>query len=508
MTNDMASIAGYLCTMIPVLSWAIMDRGGYAIVNMASGLLGVAQGAGTQAAIEKVTGNYSYGNTSFGNQQLLTASHLRQDHTPSYSGHGHMMIHDGSTSMLTSSSGEKVLTMQESHIPVSLNVAQTQEHALRESQRDLYNFAESEQKSSQSSLQQSQNHYLEIGKQAQHLFSSGVQISDQQQAQSLREAADHYTKVEDISNRTGLSKDYVNSKVMELSGGVHGSLGFGSGKNDSAGKFGSLALELGGKINKTESSNMSANQVAEEIFTLGKNTNFNQSHQRMDSAFKSKSLDVNDQNLKQSINNFSSSHETAKRYEESANKSFEKARSLDHEIAFTQNNASSINASHNQEFVDHVGADELKRMNVQEQQRKAYNYMQNQMNLETYIPRRSYSKDDIRSDYQLSKHDQSLTTPESIQKSHKDFEKGDYKKQSVEGANQREAYLMEKKVNQMFDNESEKIKEAESQSKRQHFQAQQTFQRDHHEHAEDNMGFTQEGVTKDMLKKHKDKKNG
>ena len=81
--NDIATIAGFMMMSVPFLA-AGMARGAMAIAGQATSLLAPAQAAGEAAAVERTTGNYAYGNTSF---QNLT-SNMRQankwDERPSY----------------------------------------------------------------------------------------------------------------------------------------------------------------------------------------------------------------------------------------------------------------------------------------------------------------------------------------------------------------------------------------------------------------------------------------
>lgn len=502
MTSDMAAMAGYLCAMIPMLSWMILEKGGYVFANIASSLLGVAQGAATQSAYEKATGNYSFGNQSFGNQQMFTATQLKQDYAPTYSAYGHMTTNDGRASVTTTAEGEKILTMNESHLPVSVNVAKTQENALRENQRELYSFAEGEQVSAQKAQQQAHNNYLEIGKQVSKMQSLGTQFSDQQQAQVMHEAVEHYNRVESLSNKTGLSKDYINQKVFDISSGASMNGGFSVG-------VASLSADIGSKLTKSQSANMSANQIAEEMLDISKQANFNTSHQRMDNAFKAKSFDINDQELKQAADNFSSSYETMQRHEQSANKSFEKAKSLDKEIAYTQTHSASINASHAQPFVEHVGIEELKKMTLQEMERKAFNYAQNQKVLDDrHGGKRKLTHDyeQLRRDYLASQKSQVFGGEGKLNESHQQFKDGYFKDESPKGIRKAEEHYVRDGVDDKIKENNKKVMEAEFNAKNQHVKAKQMFDVNHNKHAEENMGFAQGGGVKSLKKEHEERK--
>ena len=77
-----------------------------------------------------------------------------------------MIINDGSSSIITDADGHQILTRNESHLPVSLNMAEQQETMLRDTRRKAQTSAEEgEQQSATIAKQQANNHYLEIGRQ-------------------------------------------------------------------------------------------------------------------------------------------------------------------------------------------------------------------------------------------------------------------------------------------------------------------------------------------------------
>ncbi|MEX2258306.1 MAG: conjugal transfer protein TraG N-terminal domain-containing protein [Woeseia sp.] len=74
---DMAAMAGYLAWMIPLLSWGIMNAGGFAISQLAAGIGSVAQSAGASAA-----GAASSGQINLGNTRLLNSTHFAANTAP------------------------------------------------------------------------------------------------------------------------------------------------------------------------------------------------------------------------------------------------------------------------------------------------------------------------------------------------------------------------------------------------------------------------------------------
>ena len=82
---DTATIAGFLMMSIPFLAGGLA-KGAMTISSQATSMLAPAQSAAEAAAIERTTGNYSYGNTSY---QNLTGNVVQRDQwntAPSFSG--------------------------------------------------------------------------------------------------------------------------------------------------------------------------------------------------------------------------------------------------------------------------------------------------------------------------------------------------------------------------------------------------------------------------------------
>ena len=75
---DMAMMAGYLAWLIPLLSWGIMNAGGFAISQLAAGIGSIAQAAGSTAAGAASTGQINLGNTRLLNSTFFAANQAPQ----------------------------------------------------------------------------------------------------------------------------------------------------------------------------------------------------------------------------------------------------------------------------------------------------------------------------------------------------------------------------------------------------------------------------------------------
>ncbi len=164
----------------------------------------------------------------------------------------------------------------------------------------------------------------------------------------------------------------------------------------------------------------------EAIIDLSNNTSYQEQHQKMHGFHKNKNVDIQDQELKQSLDHFSSSYETSQRHEPSAHKSYEEVKTIDQEIARTQSSSGSINASYTRDFVDHVGAENLRHMTVTQQQKEANQYM-NQRILEQQRAYRAQSiafkhEENLKDSYHKSQADQKYGGQTIMQKNHAAFQ--------------------------------------------------------------------------------------
>lgn len=81
--NDIATVAGFLMMSVPFIA-AGMARGAMAIAGHATSMLAPAQNAAEQAANERTTGNYAYGNVSMANTTANTLQANKWDNIAAY----------------------------------------------------------------------------------------------------------------------------------------------------------------------------------------------------------------------------------------------------------------------------------------------------------------------------------------------------------------------------------------------------------------------------------------
>ena len=129
-----------------------------------------------------------------------------------------------------------------------------------------------------------------------------------------------------------------------------------------------------------------------------------------------------------------------------------------------------------------------------------------QPHIETFLPKAKTTPSDLQKDYNKSDHGQKHATEDTLKQDHKTFQKTVYTPQKPMGVDKQEANRTQNDVNKKIEVAENKTNDALEAAKAQHVKARQTFKQDHAKHAEENMGFTQEGAAKDLLKNFEEKK--
>ena len=217
--SDMAATAGYLSSMIPILSWALIERGGYAFVSMASSILGVSQQAATSAAIEKTTGNYSFGNVSVEGIQAYNTNMLKNDRSASYTG-SNFATNEGITAQNFTADGETILNRSESHLPVTVSESYGRDQVLREAHAKTDALQTSYSEAASDSKRMAETNYVKFGRQASIAQNSGVSFDKGETTNVVNEAVENYNKIKQIGASYGISDEKMDRVGGEITSPV------------------------------------------------------------------------------------------------------------------------------------------------------------------------------------------------------------------------------------------------------------------------------------------------
>lgn len=363
LTQDMAAIAGYLAVFIPVLSWTLIELGGYSFVSMVSSVLGVSQSAATNAAMEKVQGNYSAGNVSLEGTQAYNSSMLKHDTSGSYTGN-HFAMNEGLTAKTVMADGEMVLNQAGSHMHVTPTLQHSKEEMLREAQTKADALQTSQSEAASTAYRFAASNYVELGKTASQQKESGISYENQTTANVMSEAAKNYEKLKQVAHKYGISEEVMHQNMINMRAG--GGIDIG-------------VVHLGAEYQNSQNSQAIANAARDELNQVMNSDSFRESMSHMKQASQTNNFHTTDQNTNQLVDNMTSSFEKSQQHEQAANKLRETSHSIQRERADNQMYGARIDTNLTQEWVNEVGANKLQQMSLHEQTQSANYFTQQKM---------------------------------------------------------------------------------------------------------------------------------
>ena len=201
--DDMFAMSGYLMTMIPFLSYAMVKGGINSIIHMSGSLMSPSQSAAGAAASEQVSANYNFGNSTFGQTTYDNTSAMQHNLAPSLSS-GHFTENRGSMTIQSTKDGVFV-NQNTSKFLFDASADNVATETLQRAYQESVSFAETKQKSFSDSL-------ASQGRWMSDLSSHLSQSQNFSQGLSSREAMDvqestrfMMNKVESLAHQHGVS---------------------------------------------------------------------------------------------------------------------------------------------------------------------------------------------------------------------------------------------------------------------------------------------------------------
>lgn len=238
---DISTLAGFLMMSVPFLA-AGMAKGAMAIAGQATSMLMPAQNAAEQAATERTTGNYSYGNTSFQNLTSNMVQGNKWDTAPMVTGGfaRQSFINDDGSQTNYMSNGAMVYntTGSISNLPQRFSISEGGVAEMRKSAAEYHNQA--------NQLRNSLSESWGAGSRSSNAFTSGTRNSFGTEGSSGTESGSNTTNYD----RRGTSTTDGNSQSRQITTGVRGSEGardvYSSNETMNASLSGGLGIGGGG----------------------------------------------------------------------------------------------------------------------------------------------------------------------------------------------------------------------------------------------------------------------
>jgi len=327
---DVSAMAGYFAIGVPFLAVA-MVKGVGSFVHMASHLGNVSQGAAAQAAGDAVSGNYNFGNITEGNQQIANTNMMALSRAASYKA-GSFQFIDGRAEITTMGDGSQIANVGASKLPVSLNVAETQSAQISEAAGKSYQNGLSKTENSASNFA---SFYRNLVSLSDNLGKSESMNDGMTQGVSAEQSRNIH-KASQLIEKFAIDNHMDSAKAADLFASVEA--GGGIIIKGSAGAKTSLTASDRESLQKAES--------------FMKEENFQEAVRESSQAAKNLSHTLSDEASKRLASDVSGSYEKGMNQRAEASKSFSEAESLNQQAMNMRANAASINAQHDQQYIE------------------------------------------------------------------------------------------------------------------------------------------------------------
>ncbi len=341
---DMAAQAGFLSFAVGTLAYALVKAGAVGLSHLASHMTGPISSAASRASEDLISGNYSFGNISQGTLQAYNTSFGQQNLSPSYAS-GAFTQNDGVISRTTGSEGDHMVNISNSNLRSNLNFSESLSNSYTEQASKAKQLSESQMIAA---AQAEANHNREVmdfsthkAKQASssESYSTGETANMNRAFTTLDGLVDRFAKDHSISKERAVQ--VIASASASIETGVGFSvLGKGASARAAAGITGQLT----------------ASSADRDLFSkakdFSKQSNFQHALSQASQAASDSRYSENSDQGKRTVSSINDSYERSRQYRNEASASLQKSESFSQMASQTRQNAGSINASLNQEYVN------------------------------------------------------------------------------------------------------------------------------------------------------------
>ncbi len=329
---DISSQAGYLSTLVPFICIAIV-KGVSQFMHLSSSLMATGQSAAASSSAEELSGNYNYGNVSLDNHSLGNTSMLHQNYNSSMSS-GNFTQQLGHASITTDTSGDSIAHIEQSQLPIAMNMAQNLAHSTHQAAAKELSQGHSIMQSVEKSLGSTIENMGTFGKTLSESTNIQEGFTESQQRDVGRSMQQVQQAVDRLSQETGLSKD--KSANLLASVGTPEIMKLGLGVS-------------GGSNTETSSASRDHIQKAKEI---SQQYSFEDSLKISSQGMQTLAKHQNSDEVQSFVNNHQASVSETARQSESAQKHFDQSQRLSSEARYMEDNSVTMNRNLNDKFID------------------------------------------------------------------------------------------------------------------------------------------------------------
>lgn len=341
---DMAAQAGFLSIAVGTLAYALVKGGAAGFGSLVSHMGSPALSSASRAAEDLISGNYSFGNVSQGNLQAYNSSFGQQNYSPSYSS-GSFTQNDGVISRTTGAEGEHMVNVSNSNLRSSLNFSESLSNSYTEQANKAQQLSESQMIASATAEADHNRNVMDFSahqaKQASSSdsYSTGQTASTNQAFTKLDALVERFAKDHNLSNET--SAQILGRASVAASTGI-GFQFLGNGATLTG------SLEATGQISGTSSERDTFSAAKD----YAKQNNFQEALYAASQAARDGRYSEMSDEGQRFAKGITDSYEKSHQLREEASANLQKSQGFSQMASTTKQNAGSINASLNQEYVN------------------------------------------------------------------------------------------------------------------------------------------------------------
>jgi conjugal transfer mating pair stabilization protein TraG len=341
---DMAAQAGFLSIAVGTLAYAIVKGGVAGFGSLVSHITAPAMSSASRAAEDLISGNYSFGNVNQGNMQAYNTSFGQQNYSPSYSS-GAFTQNDGVISRTTGAEGGHMVNVSNSNLRSSLNFSESLSNSYTEQANKAKQLSESQMMASATAEADHNRSVMDLSQHQAKQTSSSDSHSTGKTATSNQAFSKLDGLVERFAKDHSLSKESAAQILGRASVAATTGVGFqflGNGATLTG------SLEASGQISGSKSDR----NIFSAAKDYAKQSNFQEALNAASQVARDGRYSEMSDEGKRYVKGISDSYEKSHQYRNEASANLQKSQGFSQMAATTKQNAGSINASLNQEYVN------------------------------------------------------------------------------------------------------------------------------------------------------------
>ena len=341
---DMAAQAGFMSIAVGTLAYAIVKGGAAGFSQLTSHLGSPALSAASRAAEDLISGNYNFGNVSQGTTQAYNSTFGQQNTSPTYAS-GAFTQNDGLISRTTGAEGGHMVSVSNSNLRSNLNLSESLSNSYTEQASHAKQMSENQMIAATTAEADHNRNVMDFSNHKAKQISD----SDSYSTGETASASQAFTKLDGLVDRFAkdhsVSKEVAAQALARVSASASTGVGF---QVFGAGATATATIEASAQT----SASIASRNLLSHAKDYAQQSNFQDALKQASQVARDSRYSESSDQGKRYVSSINDSYEQSHQYRDEASASLQKSQSFSEMASWTKQNAGSINANLNQEYVD------------------------------------------------------------------------------------------------------------------------------------------------------------